>query len=60
MRKITIDWSYPMEIDSILFDERMSDIGLYYITMVARAQHEPTKYALCPHGYNAYGVVLFI
>ena len=32
MRKITIDWSYPMEIDSILSDERMSDIGVYYIT----------------------------
>lgn len=32
MRKITIDWSYPMEIDHILLDERMSDIGIYYIT----------------------------
>ena len=32
MRKITIEWSYPMEIDNILCDERMSDIGIYYIT----------------------------
>ena len=32
MRSITIDWSYPMEIDNILADERMSDIGIYYIT----------------------------
>lgn len=32
MRGITIDWSYPMEIDKILADERMSDIGIYYIT----------------------------
>lgn len=32
MRKITIDWSYPMEIDNILADDRMSDIGIYYIT----------------------------
>lgn len=32
MRNITIGWSYPMEIDSILHDDRMSDIGIYYIT----------------------------
>lgn len=32
MRKITIQWSYPMDIDRILNDERMSDIGIYYIT----------------------------
>ena len=32
VRKIEINWSYPMEIDNILNDERMSDIGLYYIT----------------------------
>ena len=32
MRKITIDWSYSMEIDNILYDERMQDIGIYYIT----------------------------
>ena len=32
MRSITINWSYPMEIDNILADERMSDIGIYYIT----------------------------
>lgn len=32
MRRVTIDWSYPMEIDSILLDERMQDIGIYYIT----------------------------
>lgn len=32
MRKITIEWSYPMDIDNILYDERMSDIGIYYIT----------------------------
>lgn len=32
MRKITIEWSYPMEIESILGDERMNNIGIYYIT----------------------------
>lgn len=32
MRKIIIEWSYPMDINSIVYDERMSDIGLYYIT----------------------------
>ena len=32
MRKIVVDWSYPMEINSILSDARMSDVGLYYIT----------------------------
>lgn len=32
MRKIVIDWSYPMDIDSILNDERMDEIGIYYIT----------------------------
>lgn len=32
MRKITIEWSYPMEIENILYDERMADIGIYYIT----------------------------
>ena len=32
MRKINIEWSYPMEIDHILSDERMNDIGIYYIT----------------------------
>ena len=32
MRRVVIEWSYPMEIDNILNDVRMSDIGLYYIT----------------------------
>lgn len=32
MRKIVINWSYPIEINHILNDIRMSDIGLYYIT----------------------------
>ncbi len=32
MRSIQIDWSYPMEINNILTDKRMSDIGIYYIT----------------------------
>lgn len=32
MRRIIIEWSYPMDIDNILVDERMSNIGLYYIT----------------------------
>lgn len=32
MRKITIDWSYPKDFNNMLCDERMSDIGLYYIT----------------------------
>ncbi|MBE6843935.1 MAG: hypothetical protein E7510_14110 [Ruminococcus sp.] len=32
MRKVRIEWSYPMDINNIIYDERMSDIGLYYIT----------------------------
>ena len=32
MRRVTIEWSYPMDIDNILLDERMQDIGIYYIT----------------------------
>lgn len=32
MRKITLDWSYPMDINNIFNDERMGDIGIYYIT----------------------------
>ncbi len=31
MRNVLIHWAYPMEIDHILSDVRMSDIGLYYI-----------------------------
>ena len=31
-RKITIDWLYPMDINNILVDSRMNDIGIYYIT----------------------------
>ena len=34
MRKITLDWSYPMDINRILYDERMGDIGIYYITRI--------------------------
>lgn len=32
MRRITINWSYPKEFDRILLDQRMENIGLYYIT----------------------------
>lgn len=32
MGRVTIEWSYPMDIDNILLDERMQDIGIYYIT----------------------------
>ncbi len=32
MRKITIEWSYPIDVNNILCDERMYNIGLYYIT----------------------------
>ena len=32
MRRVTIEWSYPMDIDNILLDERMKDIGVYYTT----------------------------
>lgn len=31
-RKITINWSYPMDYERILADQRMGDIGIYYIT----------------------------
>ncbi len=29
MRKITINWSYPMDIHNILNDSCMSDIDIY-------------------------------
>ena len=32
MRKVIIEWSYPMDINNIVYDERMNDVGLYYIT----------------------------
>ncbi len=32
MRHITLDWPYPMDVNSILEDVRMGDIGIYYIT----------------------------
>jgi len=31
-RKITIDWSYPMDYERILLNERMKNVGIYYIT----------------------------
>jgi len=31
-KKITIEWSYPIEFDRILQYECMNEIGLYYIT----------------------------
>jgi hypothetical protein len=31
-KKITIEWSYPKEFESVLIDSRMNDIGIYYIT----------------------------
>ena len=43
MRKITIEWSYPMEIESILYDKRMSDIGIYYILQ----EDLETTYLIC-------------
>lgn len=31
-RRITIEWSYPIEINSILQKDCMNDIGIYYIS----------------------------
>lgn len=31
-KRITIEWSYPIEINSILQKECMNDIGIYYIS----------------------------
>jgi hypothetical protein len=31
-RRITIEWSYPIEINSILQKETVNDIGIYYIS----------------------------
>lgn len=31
-RRITIEWSYPIEINSILQKECVNDIGIYYIS----------------------------
>lgn len=31
-RRITIEWSYPIEISSILQKDCMNDIGIYYIS----------------------------
>lgn len=35
MRRVTIEWSYPMDIDNILLDERMQDIGIYITLQVS-------------------------
>ena len=32
MRRITIDWSYPMDFEHILLESRTENIGIYYIT----------------------------
>lgn len=37
-RRITIRWSYPMDFDEILQDERMDNIGIYYITRIFRGR----------------------
>lgn len=31
-KRITIEWSYPIEINSILQKECMNDVGIYYIS----------------------------
>lgn len=31
-KRITVEWSYPVEINSILRKESMNDIGIYYIS----------------------------
>ena len=31
-RRITIEWSYPIEVNSILQKDCMNDIGIYYIS----------------------------
>lgn len=32
MKRVIIDWTYPMGMDNIVSHNRMDDIGLYYIT----------------------------
>lgn len=39
MKNITIEWTYPMDIDNIIYDERMCDIGLYYITCKRKSKY---------------------
>ena len=31
-RRVIVDWSYPIDMKRVLYDARMDDIGLYYIT----------------------------
>ena len=32
MKNVVIEWSYPKDIENILCDDTMQNVGLYYIT----------------------------
>lgn len=40
-RKITIEWSYPVEINSIIEKEAVNGIGVYFITAKRRGKQAP-------------------
>lgn len=40
-RKITIKWSYPTEINSLIEKEAVNDIGVYFITTRRRGKQAP-------------------
>ena len=43
-KRITIEWSYPIEINSILQKECMNDIGIYYISSQKTHKYIPDLY----------------
>lgn len=53
MKKVVIDWSYPMEINRILSDGRMSDIGIYYITRTFGSKISDLYIGKTTYGYKS-------
>ena len=40
-RRVTIEWSYPVEINSLIEKEVVNDIGVYFITAKRRGKQAP-------------------
>lgn len=40
-RKITIEWSYPIEVNKIIEKDSVNDIGLYFITIKEQGRQTP-------------------
>lgn len=52
-KKITIEWSYPVEIDSILQKESMKDIGIYYISSKYREKQSLLYIGKTTHSFGS-------